>query len=75
MPHVNLEEARRRLPDLVEAAMIGLEVVITKRDKPAVKLFPVTQTGGHPRFRSARGSVRMAEDFDAPLDDFGEYMQ
>ncbi len=26
-----------------------------------------------PRFGSARGRVKMAPDFDAPLDDFAEY--
>jgi hypothetical protein len=27
-----------------------------------------------PRFGSAKGKIKMASDFDAPLDDFKEYM-
>lgn len=28
----------------------------------------------HPQFGSAKGKIKMAPDFDAPLDDFKEYM-
>jgi hypothetical protein len=29
----------------------------------------------HPRFGSARGRVHMSPDFDAPLDDFADYVR
>lgn len=29
---------------------------------------------GHPQFGSAKGLIKMADDFDAPLADFQEYM-
>jgi DNA-damage-inducible protein J len=28
-----------------------------------------------PKFGCGKGKIRMADDFDAPLEDFGEYMQ
>jgi antitoxin (DNA-binding transcriptional repressor) of toxin-antitoxin stability system len=40
-----------------------------------VDVVPILQTA-HPRpkFGSARGRVQMAPDFDAPLDDFADYV-
>jgi antitoxin (DNA-binding transcriptional repressor) of toxin-antitoxin stability system len=40
-----------------------------------VDLVPVRQSDkARPTFGSARGRVQMAPDFDAPLDDFADYM-
>lgn len=71
---VKLDEAKVRLPDLVEAAVRGEEVIILKDDHPVVQLVPLKPPKRHPQFGSAKGLVMMAEDFDAPLEDFGEYM-
>ncbi|MBI4600470.1 MAG: DUF2281 domain-containing protein [Planctomycetes bacterium] len=70
MPQVTLEQARAQLPDLVEAAIAGNEVVILKENQPAVKLVPLPPPGARPQFGSARGLITMAEDFDEPLEDF-----
>ena len=76
MTQVTVEDAQRRLADLLAAAVRGEDVVITRRDLPAVKLVPVEPAKPRPRFGSARGSILyMAEDFDAPLDDFGGLME
>lgn len=75
MTRISLEEARDRLPDLAEAASRGEEVVITRGDQPAVRLVPAEPTKPRPRFGSARGKILMADDFDAPLEDFREYME
>jgi len=42
MHQVDIEEAKRQLADLVEAAMSGIEVVIMKDNRPVVKLMPLT---------------------------------
>jgi len=75
MRRVTIEEAKSRLPDLVEAAIHGEEVLLIKDGRQAVQLVPVAPRKRSPVFGSARGLVEMAEDFDAPLDDFKEYMQ
>ncbi len=76
MIKVDLEDARLRLPDLVAAAIRGDDVVIVQGDRPVVKLVPVEPIKARPRFGSARGSILfMADDFDAPLEDFKEYME
>ena len=75
LQQVTLDDAKKKLDDLIAAAVKGDEVVITKEDRPVVKLVPVARTKAQPRFGSAKGLITMAEDFDEPLEDFGEYMK
>jgi antitoxin (DNA-binding transcriptional repressor) of toxin-antitoxin stability system len=69
MHTISIGEAQARLPELFREAADGNDVVITGDDGAAVRLVPV-QVHGQPRFGSARGLFTMAEDFDAPLEDF-----
>lgn len=73
MYHVKLDEATTRLPDLLAAAMQGEDVLISD-DQHTVRLVPVTHTLKRRQFGSAKGLIRIADDFDAPLDDFRPYM-
>ena len=75
MHQVSIEEAKITLPDLIEAAVGGDEVLIAKDDQHIVKLVPVSGTKPVPQFGSAKGLIAMAEDFDAPLEDFDEYAE
>jgi prevent-host-death family protein len=73
---ITLEDAQRQLPDLIEAAVRGEEVVITRADRPAVRLVPVDRPRPDRKAGSAKGKILyMADDFDAPLEDFKEYME
>ncbi|MDP9315494.1 MAG: DUF2281 domain-containing protein [Chloroflexota bacterium] len=74
MHAVTLDEAQTQLMDLVEAAISGETVVITK-DGQYVQLVPILHPTQRPQFGSARGLIWMADDFDAPLPDFDEYMR
>lgn len=77
MTQIALSEAQEKLPDLVAAVAGGEEIVITVDGKPAAKMTPAAPaTSEKPKrvFGSARGMIHMADDFDAPLDDFAEYM-
>jgi len=75
MPTVTLPEAQARLPELLAAAERGEEIVITRDEQPGIKLVPVGPTGKpQPQFGSAKGMIlHIADDFDAPLEDFEEY--
>jgi len=71
-----LEDAQSHLPDLIEAAVRGEEVLIATegtRGEQIVRLVPVASERPRPRFGSAKGLFEMSEDFDAPLPDFDEY--
>ena len=73
MSHIDVDQAKGRLEELVEQAARGEEVIITRGDGAAFKLVPVLENKPRPRFGSAKGEVWMSDDFDEPLSDFDEY--
>lgn len=76
MQQITLAEAAKHLPDLIEAAISGEEIVITKDDQPVVKLVPVfpVKKRRPAKAGSAKGLVTISDDFDEPLEDFKDYM-
>ena len=73
MQHIDVREAKDKLTSLIDAAVNGEEVVITKDGLQTVRLVPVSPAKPRPQFGSARGLITMSPDFDEPLDDFEEY--
>ena len=59
----------------VRAGHLVVDEPVDLPEGTVVDLVPISQTA-HPRpkFGSARGRVQMAPDFDAPLDDFADYV-
>jgi prevent-host-death family protein len=70
---VTLNEAQTHLSDLVEAAKKGETIFIAENDHPVVQLVRVAPTKRRAQFGSAKGLLRLSDDFDAPLPDFNEY--
>jgi antitoxin (DNA-binding transcriptional repressor) of toxin-antitoxin stability system len=77
MSTVTIEEAQARLPELIDRLAPGEELVITRGDQPVAKLVGQARPNRPPRRPGTlRGTVLyMAPDFDAPLEDFKEYME
>lgn len=71
MPTITLEEAQARLPELIEKLHPGEEMLITKDDHPVARIVGERCLTGKRRL----GTLKYAEDFDAPLEDFKEYME
>jgi prevent-host-death family protein len=67
MTQVNLYEAKTHLSELVERAAAGEEIVIAKAGKPRARLVPVEEARPERRPGRAKGRIRIAPDFDAPL--------
>ena len=66
---VNMHEAKTHFSRLVERALAGEEVVIARDGVPLITLEPL-RPFGQPRTPGlSRGKGRIAEDFDAPLDE------
>lgn len=75
MTVTTVKEAQRKLEELLDEAARGEEVVITTGDGRTFKLVSATaklHKGG--LIGSAKGQVWLADDFDAPLEDFEKYM-
>ena len=74
MHQVELENARDRLDQLVEEAIDGQEVVITRDHRPLVRLVAAESSPPRQRrFGSARGMFEIKDGFDEPLEDFSDY--
>jgi antitoxin (DNA-binding transcriptional repressor) of toxin-antitoxin stability system len=77
MTNVSLEEAQANLAQLVHGLAPGDEVVVVEHDQPVARILPA-QPSPRParRLGTLRGTVLyLAPDFDAPLEDFKEYME
>jgi antitoxin (DNA-binding transcriptional repressor) of toxin-antitoxin stability system len=77
MVFIPLAEAQARLPELIASLIPGEELWITKDEQVVAKLFAVPRRRKEPRQPgSAKGKILyLADDFDAPLEDFKEYME
>jgi antitoxin (DNA-binding transcriptional repressor) of toxin-antitoxin stability system len=73
---VNIHEAKTQLSKLIQAALNGKQVIIAKGNKPVVRLEVLPEAKGKRKIGNAKGLVlKIADDFDEPLDDFREYME
>jgi antitoxin (DNA-binding transcriptional repressor) of toxin-antitoxin stability system len=68
-----MHEAKTQLSRLVESALEGEDIVITRRGEPAVRLVPEHPANGFASLAGVwKGQVRIAEDFDELPDDIAE---
>jgi len=75
MTTITIQEAQATLLELIHRLAPGEEVLITEHDRPVARLVPASGAKSPRKLGTMRGSVLyMAPDFDAPLDDFKEYM-
>ena len=75
MEHYSLKDAQSQLEKLLDDARQGKEILIVDENNQAVQLIPVTIPIKARKAGSARGQIKMSDDFDVPLSDFGEYIE
>jgi len=70
-------DAKTHLSQLLEQVLSGHSFIITRHGKPVAQLTPLkpeeTKTAMRGCAKGKPGTFYMAEDFDAPLEDFREY--
>lgn len=64
---LNLYEAKTQLSKLVDEAAAGEEIVIAKAGVPRARLVGLRAARRKRRPGGAKGRIRIAADFDAPL--------
>jgi prevent-host-death family protein len=76
MATVTIEEAQAHLTELIDKLQPGEEVIITRNAQPVARLVPAAAPARPPRQPGLLKDkiLHMADDFDAPLEDFQEYM-
>ena len=76
MTSISIREAQNKLAELIHGLSPGSEIVITENDLPVARIVAAQSSGAKRQLGMMRGSVKyMAPDFDAPLDEFKEYME
>jgi antitoxin (DNA-binding transcriptional repressor) of toxin-antitoxin stability system len=76
MSTLNLKDAQAHLPQIIAGLKPGEELVITQDGQPLAVLTRSSRTSWPCKAGSAKGTTYwMAPDFDAPLEDFKEYME
>jgi antitoxin (DNA-binding transcriptional repressor) of toxin-antitoxin stability system len=77
MTTVSVQQAQAQLSELIRQLTPGEEVLITDNNQLVARLVATSLPPRQPRQPGTlRGTVLyMAPDFDAPLEDFKEYME
>ncbi len=65
--NVNVYAAKTQLSRLIDLAMAGQEIVITRHGRPVARLIGAEATVAPRKLGLMRGRIRIGEDFDAPL--------
>ena len=75
MSTITPEEAQRTLKEVLSRLVLDEELTITDQGRPLAWLKKVEQKSWPCKAGSAAGKIGMAPDFDAPLEEFKEYME
>ena len=75
MLQVNVHYAKTNLSKLIQKVVEGEDVVIARGNKPIVKLVLIDKFKPKRRLGTAKGKIKISDDFDEPLEDFKEYMK
>ncbi len=73
MLQVNVHQAKINLSKLIQKVIDGEEVVIAKGRQPVVKIILVDELKPKRRLGTAKGKIRISDDFNEPLEDFEKY--
>ena len=73
MQNIDISQVKQQLPQILEQD-IKEAIIITKQGLPIAKIVGISKKKKQREFGSAKGLIKMADDFDAPPDDFKEYM-
>ena len=74
MKVVTIHQAKTNLSKLIQEALSGEDIIISKGTEPLIKLV-VIQKKRKRSFELFKGKVKIAKDFDRELSDFDEYQK
>ena len=69
MANISVYSARADITRLIERALAGEDIVITRRGKPAVRLVPVAQEPPRREPGALKGLFEVTDEFFEPLPD------
>ena len=69
MIFVNIHEAKTHFSKIINQTLNGEEVVVSRGNRPLVKLIPYHEEPGLRKGGQLKGILKVADDFDDPLPD------
>ena len=76
MATITIHEAKTHFSSLVQRALAGEEIIVSKGKEPVVKIVPVPEALKERKPGGAKGIVTwISPDFDEPLEEFEEFMK
>jgi prevent-host-death family protein len=73
--NIDINDAKDKFQEIVLQAEQGDEIIITKNNKPIVKISSLQEKKFHRKAGSAKGMIKISADFNEPLEEFKEYME
>lgn len=75
MHEIEVSDLAGQIDKVIESVTQGEEVILTQSAHPVAKVTRIPEARRPRRAGSAKGQIRVAPDFDEPLEDFNEYLQ
>ena len=76
MTTVSIEEAQAKLPEIIQRLRPGEEITITDQGEPLAQVKRANRNSWPCQAGTAKDKILwIAPDFDAPLEDFEEYVE
>jgi prevent-host-death family protein len=69
MAEISVYQAKTQFSKLLDRAVAGEDVVITRNGRPIARLVPTRRRNTPRTLGALRGKIKIAPDFDAPLPD------
>ena len=74
--NISVAEAKAKFSELIERVEAGEEIVVTRDGKAVARVMPPEPAQQPlPRIGALKGKIWIADDFDAPLDEFKEFTE
>ena len=71
---MNMHDAKSNLSRLVKRAAAGEEILIANHGKPVAMLTRIPTQAKEIPWDIFKGQIEMADDFDAPMEEFEDYL-
>lgn len=74
MTHVKIHAAKTNFSRLIREVEEGAEIIVQRGEVPVAKIVPYRDEGRPRKFGALKGQIKLADDFDAIPEEFGEYL-
>lgn len=76
MATVTIHQAKTHFSQLIQRALAGEEIIVSKGKEPVAKIVPIPEAQKERKLGGAKGIVKeISPDFDEPLEEFRDAFQ